>query len=93
MFLNCKMFNGDASTQEQKKALETEFGTTFNRSNWNFQSLDPINGLQIVTIATNSDEKQPVMLVQTSKFTSVNLIQGINFHAYLFQSKTNTSYC
>lgn len=90
---NTMVFNsfGDASAQSQAKALETEFGTTFNGSNWKFQTLDLLNGSQTIEITTTSSEKQTANYACSgAQFTSGNLIQGIDFQAYLFQSAKNT---
>lgn len=91
---NTTVFNayGDVSAQEQAKALEAEFGATFNGSNWNFQPLDQVNGSQTVTITTVKGEKQTAKYTCSgAQFTSGNLIERVNFQAYLFQSKINTN--
>lgn len=90
---NTTVFNayGDPSAQDRAKALETEFGATFNGSKWNFQSLDQINGSQTVTITTVKGENQTAHYTCSgAQFKSGNLIEGIDFQAYLFQSKIHT---
>ena len=81
---------GDASAQQQAKSLETEFGTTFNGSIWKFQAIDKQNGSQTMEIRTVSGEKQTANFdCSGAQLTSGNLIQGIDFQAYLFQNKEN----
>lgn len=94
-WLNTMVFNayGDASAQQQAKALETEFGATFNGSKWKFQAIDLQNGSQLMEITTVSGEKQTANFACSgAQFTSGNLIQGVDFQAYLFQHKTNTKH-
>lgn len=92
---NTMVFNayGDASAQQQAKALETEFGATFNGSKWKFQAIDKQNGSQTMEITTVSGEKQTANFACSgTQLTSGNLIQGVDFQAYLFQHKTNTKH-
>ena len=92
---NTMVFNayGDASAQQQAKALETEFGATFNGSKWKFQAIDRQNGSQLMEITTVSGEKQTANFACSgAQFTSGNLIQGVDFQAYLFHNKTNTKH-
>lgn len=89
---NTLVFNsfGDESAQIQAKTMETEFGNTFNGSSWKFQALDLVNGSQTMNIITQSGENQTANFsCSGAQFTSGNLIQGIEFQAYLFQSKSN----
>ncbi|MCC6701388.1 MAG: hypothetical protein IT221_07675 [Fluviicola sp.] len=94
-WLNTMVFNayGDATAQQQAKSLETEFGSTFNGSKWKFQAIDKQNGSQAMEITTLSGEKQTANFTCSgAQFTSGNLIQGVDFQAYLFQHKTNTKH-
>jgi type II secretory pathway pseudopilin PulG len=90
---NTLVFNsfGDQSAQQQAEAMEREFGATFNGSKWKFQAIDQLNGSQTMEITTVKGEKQTANYACSgAQFTSGNLIQGIDFQAYLFQSAKNT---
>lgn len=90
---NTLVFNsfGDQSAGQQAEAMEREFGATFNGSKWKFQAIDQLNGSQTMEITTVKGEKQRANYTCSgAQFTSGNLIQGIDFQAYLFQNKTKT---
>lgn len=93
VFSNTMVFNsfGDESAKNQAKAIETEFGTTFNGSLWKFQMPDPQNGSQQLAVTTSSGEKQVANYTCSGAMVmSGTLINGMDFQAYLFQSKTNS---
>jgi hypothetical protein len=90
VFSNTMVFNsfGDESAKHQAKAIETEFGTTFNGSLWKFQLLDNQNGSQQLEVSTVSGEKQMATYSCSGAMVmSGTLINGMDFQAYLFQSK------
>lgn len=89
---NTLVFNsfGDQSAQQQAEAMEREFGATFNGSRWKFQAIDQLNGSQTVEITTIKGESQKANYTCSgAQFTSGNLIQGVDFQAYIFQNKIN----